>query len=220
MHRKRRLHARRLLCRGEIDRHDARVRMRRAQDASVQHARAVDVVGVLGAARSPSAAPSRRVMRAGQDGESSGAPATDTSRAAVGRAGAWTSGTWGSATGHPLRRSQHRLEHARVGAAAADVAVERRASPARASGSDVFSSSADGRHHEAGRAEAAHRAVVLAEAPAARDAARCRRSGPRWCGCPCPGPRSPAWSTSRPSAPSTITVQAPQVPRSQTRFSR
>ena len=45
------LHARRLLRFGEIDRHHARVRKRRAHDLAVDHPGAIDVVGEFGASR-------------------------------------------------------------------------------------------------------------------------------------------------------------------------
>ena len=46
----RRLDARRLLRRRQIDRHDPRVRMRRPDDPAVEHAGTIDVEGVLRAA--------------------------------------------------------------------------------------------------------------------------------------------------------------------------
>src|SRR5215207_3751033 len=78
-----------------------------------------------------------------------------------GRAGACTSGTW-SATGHSLLRIEHGFEHARVGAAPADIAVERLAG-LFTRGRRVLVEQRYGRHHEPGRAEAAHRAVVRDE---------------------------------------------------------
>ena len=85
-HGERRLHAGRLLRGREIDRHDARVRVRRAQDARVQHPGPVDVVGVLGASRhlvadrrpASGACRARRTRRASATGTSravAGAPA-------------------------------------------------------------------------------------------------------------------------------------------------
>ena len=76
-----------------------------------------------------------------------------------------------------------------------------------------------GRHHEARRAEAAHQAVVVAEGLLHRDAAPCPAvEALDRADRPCPASRWPASSTRRSVRPSTITVQAPHVPRSQTRF--
>src|SRR6476660_8277833 len=78
-----------------------------------------------------------------------------------GAAGVRTSGTWGSATAHPLG-VEHRFEDARVSAAPADVAGERRL---RLLGCRlrVLLEQRGRRDDEARRAEAAHQPVVIAE---------------------------------------------------------
>src|SRR5579859_5153969 len=61
-----------------------------------------------------------------------------------------------------LRRSQSRLEHARIGAAAADVAGAGALYIVECGVGVVLQERVD-RHHEAGRAEAAHHAIVRNE---------------------------------------------------------
>src|SRR4051812_27615494 len=97
--------------------------------------------------------PSTRVRRFPRTADSSGA-GHGYFACCFGRAGALTSGTW-SATGHSLLRVEHGLEHARVRAAPADVAVERGPGlVGRRVG--VLLEQRDRRHHEPRRAEAAH----------------------------------------------------------------
>src|SRR5688572_14579347 len=78
----------------------------------------------------------------------------------AGRAGAWTSGTWSSATSHPFRLERRRKD-ADVRAAAADVAVE---GALGLLGCWIRSllQQGNGRHYESRRAESAHQTVVVA----------------------------------------------------------
>src|SRR5688572_680758 len=107
------------------------------------------------------AGPSTRLMRVPSSRDFSGHGYFG---CAAGRAGACTSGTWARSSLATSRafRLQGRREKADVGAAPADVAVERP--------SGLFGrrrrrllEQRDGGHHEARRAEAAHERVVVAK---------------------------------------------------------
>ena len=104
----------------EVYGHDARVRMRRPEDASVQPARTVDVVRYF-AWPVTFTGPSRRSIRLPT---SVGSAGHGYFSCCCGCDGVLTSGTCGvSATTHPLG-VQHGFKHTRIGAAPADVAIK------------------------------------------------------------------------------------------------